>query len=71
MWVLSSLIPQVSFYALSGTISLSFFKQNPFRSTYFLPTAAKSKQKMPLSKQCFSSTKSRVGQNTKSIGDAD
>jgi hypothetical protein len=28
--------------------SLPFFTRNPFRPTYFLPTAAKSKQKVPL-----------------------
>jgi hypothetical protein len=27
---------------------MAFFKRNPFRTTYFLPTAAKSKQKVPL-----------------------
>ncbi|MFT6843262.1 MAG: hypothetical protein ACJASR_002038 [Psychroserpens sp.] len=26
----------------------AFFTRNPFRPTYFLPTAAKSKQKVPL-----------------------
>jgi hypothetical protein len=28
--------------------SMAFFTRNPFRPTYFLPTAAKSKQKVPL-----------------------
>jgi hypothetical protein len=32
-----------------------FFSQNPFCAIYFLPTAAKSKQKGPLAKLCSSS----------------
>jgi hypothetical protein len=40
-------------YALTLTgiprgVRMPFFTRNPFRPTYFLPTAAKSKQKMPL-----------------------
>ena len=35
--------------------SLAFFTQHPCCTTYFLPTAAKSKQKMPLAKICSSS----------------
>ncbi|GAC21412.1 hypothetical protein GARC_4470 [Paraglaciecola arctica BSs20135] len=30
--------------------SMAFFSQNPFCAIYFLPTAAKSKQKGPLAK---------------------
>jgi hypothetical protein len=35
-------------YALRLLASMPFFTRNPFRPTYFLPTAAKSKQKVPL-----------------------
>jgi hypothetical protein len=34
--------------ALALTAIHDVFKRNPFRSTYFLPTAAKRKQKAPL-----------------------
>jgi hypothetical protein len=37
-----------AFYALRLLASMPFFTRNPFRPTYFLPTAAKSKQKKPL-----------------------
>jgi hypothetical protein len=43
----------LNLYTQTGTtiprgVRMFFFKRNPFRLTYFLPTAAKSKQKMPL-----------------------
>jgi len=42
-------------HALTLTASLRFFDCHPCQTTYFLPTAAKSKQKMPLAKLCSSS----------------
>jgi hypothetical protein len=47
---------QALMHALRLPSSMTFFTQNPFYATYFLPTAAKSRQKMPPSKQCSSST---------------
>jgi hypothetical protein len=41
--------------ALPRGVRMAFFKQHPCCTTYFLPSAAKSKQKMPLAKLCSSS----------------
>jgi len=42
-------------HALRAPASMPFFKPHPCCLTYFLPTAAKSKQKGPLAKLCSSS----------------
>jgi hypothetical protein len=42
-------------HALTLTASMRFFDCHPCQTTYFLPTAAKSKQKIPLAKLCTSS----------------
>tara|TARA_R110000737_G_scaffold272710_1_gene279650 strand:- start:301 stop:540 length:240 start_codon:yes stop_codon:yes gene_type:complete len=42
-------------HSLALTAIHGFFSQDPCCTTYFLPTAAKSKQKMPIAKLCSSS----------------